>query len=552
VSSAGKNPVILVADDNDLNRKIVKANFRNENYNIIEAVNGQEAIDQTFKHEPDLILMDIMMPGIDGLQAIKTIKSDRKTGRIPVIALTALNDREDRIKAFECGAMDFITKPFDRFELMAIVSSYLKFSLINKKYILSTVNSRTELPNRAAFRERLTEQSGGLLYLVKLDDIDTITRFYGEDIGAAIERSFAAFLQRHLPGKFRQNGVLYHFRQGTFGFLFAQDDVERLKADLIDMDDHLHQKIDDFRDEISEGEYDIDFTASVTAYRENMLETAELVIEQAIKRKVRILFTHEVADEISDEIKQNIYWLKEIREAVNDGRIIPFFQPIVSNKSGKIVKYEALVRMVGPDGTIHSPGAFLVIAKNSKYYPEITKAVISQAVEVFRKREEAVSVNISVLDMENPDIREFLCGCLEKNPEIQGRLIIEMVEQEGVTHGSAVVDFIKEVKQYGVKVAIDDFGSGYSNFRRIVDLKADYVKIDGSLIRSVPGDKDTCMVVEIIKELAVKSDMEVIAEFVEGKEVKDYLTSIGVEYSQGYYIGQPVNLISTGEYAELS
>ncbi len=534
-----KNPIILVADDNDLNRKIVKANFRDSQYQIIEAVNGKEAVQSAIEHEPDLILMDIMMPEMDGLEAIKAIKANSKTGRIPVIALTALNDREDRIKAFECGAMDFITKPFDRFELIAIVSSYLKFSLLNKKYILSTINPRTDLPNKAAFREKIREEQNVVLCLMKLDDIDTITRFYGEDTGAAIERSFAGFLNRHFPENHRDKCRLYHFDRGTFGFLFDTAEETLSKTELIRMNDHLHQKMVEFREEISEGEYDIDFATTVTYYRENMLPSAELVLEQALKRKLKILFTHEVIEEISDEIKQNIHWLKEIREAVEDDRIIPFFQPIMNNRTGKIEKYEALVRMIGPDGTIHSPGVFLGIAKKSKYYPDITKAVISKAVETFKRRSESVSINVSVLDIENPDIREFLYGCLNRNPEIRGRLVIEMVEQEGVTHDKAIREFIKEVKKFGVKVAIDDFGSGYSNFRRIVDLKAHYVKIDGSLIQNVPGDRDTCIVVEIIKELAVKSSMEVTAEFVESKEAQEYLSSIGIEYSQGYFIGQP-------------
>jgi c-di-GMP phosphodiesterase len=188
-------PVILIADDNKINRLVVTATLKGYDYRVVEAADGQEAVDVALREHPDLILMDMMMPVMDGLKATSILKEHNATNRTPVLMLTALSETEDRIKAFDAGVTGFLTKPFDRMELLAHIRSYLSLSLVNRKYILSTVSPISGLPNRAAFREESPQLTRPKLFVVQMDHIGTIGRFYGEAAANSIEHRFADFLQ---------------------------------------------------------------------------------------------------------------------------------------------------------------------------------------------------------------------------------------------------------------------------------------------------------------------------------------------------------------------
>lgn len=534
---------------------VVYATFKDMDYRIVEAANGREAVDLALAEPPDLVLMDLMMPEMDGLEATRILKQDERTNRIPILMLTALSETEDRISAFDAGATGFLTKPFDRLELMAHVRSYLNLSLINRKYILSTANRHTGLPNRAAFRDRIGEYRHPLLFLIKLDNIETIGRFYGDATVVALERYFAEALPSmpiRCPVPPGENGEMgrqavgaehiFHFGSGLFGVIY---DLAWTGARAPDRDralqaaEELYRDLLRFQGDWEELQYESDFTIAVSVNREDLLEEAELAVTEASKKQLDIVFAGDVVDEAYETIENNMLWLRKIRNALSREAFVPHYQPIFNNRTKRIEKYEALVRMINEDGSVVSPGHFLVVAKNSKYYPRITQRVVQQAVETFRDRPEDIAINLSVLDTENVETRNFIFQTLEENPDVASRTTIEIVEEEGLVHYDVVKAFIERVKRYGVRIAIDDFGSGYSNFARIVDLDVDYIKIDGSLIRSIGQDPAIRNLVEGITSFAGFSDMEVIAEFVEDAGILELVDGIGVEYAQGYCIGKP-------------
>ena len=195
--------------------------------------------------------------------------------------------------------------------------------------------------------------------------------------------------------------------------------------------------------------------------------------------------------------------------------------------------------MIDEQGRVVSPGQFLFIAKNSKYYPDITRTAMRQAMELFAHRVEEFSINLSALDIENKSMRLFLLDSLKEAPETASRLTFEIVEQEGVKHIDVLKEFVREVKQYGVNIAIDDFGSGYSNFRTLLDIDVDFLKIDGSLIRNIHTDVSSRNVVETVKTFADKTGIGIIAEYVENEAIFRCLKKMGIQFAQGYYIGKP-------------
>ena len=535
-------PVILVADDNKINRLVVKATLKGYAYRVVEAADGEEAVEVALREHPDLILMDMMMPVMDGLKATSILKEHSDTSRTPVLMLTALSETEDRIKAFDAGVTGFLTKPFDRMELLAHIRSYLSLSLVNRKYILSTVSPTTGLPNRAAFREESPQLKRPKLFVVQMDHIGTIGRFYGETAANSIERRFAEFLQTTVRDTLKQASSLYHIHRGIFAVLL-DDPFDRLTretataaAEGMNRTFLAHQI---FVDDV---QYHSDYTLVISFAANKPLEEAELALYEAGRRKVDILFAGDIAEHTYSEIERNMTQLNNIKNAVNEHRFLPLFQPISEIATGRVVKYEALIRMVSPDGTVHSPAEFLHVAKNSRYYQDITRIVFEKSIAAFRDRSEDVNVNLSVLDIHNEETRSFLMRLLADNPEVAKRLTIEIVEEEGAEHYDTVKEFIRDVRAFGVKIAIDDFGSGYSNFQRIIDLNIDYIKIDGSLVKHICVNPVFENLVRVIKSFAAFSGIPVVAEFVETAEMMSILGEIGIEYAQGYYVGKPARL----------
>lgn len=531
-------PVLLIADDNKINRVVVRATFRDSDYLVIEAADGKEAVRKARQNLPDILLMDLMMPGMDGLEATRRLKAQSATSRIPILMLTALNDTEDRISAFDAGVTGFLTKPFDRLELLAHVRSYINLSIINKRYILSTENPHTGLPNRSAFAETFSEYQEPVLFLLQLDDIDRINSFYGEEKSSQFELHFTDFLKQKLPEPLDAT-ELFHFHRGSFGLLMENGARGLSRRALIDIGEALHGALS-FHDESGPGQDQVsDYTVVISAGTDRVYDDAYVALRTAQEEKIDVVFASDVAERAYGEIRQNMQTLQMIRRACNAGDIVPYFQPIVDNRTGRIAKYEALVRLRNEEGRIVSPGEFLLVAKNSRYYDVITRIMLERSVEIFADREEELSVNLSVADIENEKTRDFILVLLKRFPNVTRRLTIELVEEESIRHYDRIKAFINSVSSYGVKVAIDDFGSGYSNFQRILELEVDYLKLDGSIVRYIAEDPVYRNLASVVCRFARFSEIPVIAEFVENQPIQDILLELGVEYSQGYHIGKP-------------
>ena len=154
-----------------------------------------------------------------------------------------------------------------------------------------------------------------------------------------------------------------------------------------------------------------------------------------------------------------------------------------------------------------------------------------------------ISINLSSLDIEKEETREKLYSLFEEYKDDVSRIVFELLEDEEVKDFAVIKKFIKRVKKLGVKIAIDDFGAGYSNFERLLDFEPDILKIDGSLVKNIANDSYSRNVVETIVSFAKKQNIITIAEFVENEEIFNILYDLGVDYSQGYYFGEPKNII---------
>lgn len=243
---------------------------------------------------------------------------------------------------------------------------------------------------------------------------------------------------------------------------------------------------------------------------------------------------------INNSYNYSYEWKKKIILAIKDDKIMTFYQPIINNMTLEMDKLETLIRMKDEVGNIVSPFKFLTSAKKYGLYNHLTKFVITEALRTILTLNKEISINISIDDIRNISTMKLLEHELNNFPKDKtGKIVFELLESEGIENYDEVRDFISLVKSYGSKIAIDDFGSGYSNFSHIINLDIDFIKIDASLIKNIDKDRNSEFIVKLIVDFAKKTDIKTIAEFVHSKEVYDKVKELGIDYSQGYYFSEP-------------
>lgn len=531
---------ILIADDLKTNRLVIKKALEGENYTFIEASNGEEAVALTYEHNPSMIIMDGLMPVMDGFEAVKILRQEEAFQRTPILMISSLSEEAMKLKAIEAGVNDFITKPFENMELVVRCRSYMEVSRTNSQYILSSKNPYTLLPNKVALQSSLREKAHDLI-LLRIDDFCSVGTFYGEEYAKNLEKLFGEYLE----SSFHELAIsisCFHIGSGEFTILF---DEETSNIDPHTFCKALHEKIKVYEIELDNFSYDISATLCFAYADESILENAGFAIETAIRDKKTYVILQEIIDGLKQEATNNISSIQKVKKAIEENRIVPYFQPIFDVRKHDITKYEALVRLVEEDGNVLAPFFFLEAAKKGNYYLQITEIVLEKVFALFKYVEKEVTINLSFLDISSPLIHKKIITLLEKNPETATRVTFELLEDEAVEDNGTLQDFIIEVKKYGVKIAIDDFGSGYSNFQRIMDINPDIVKIDGSIIKDINESQKSQVLTEAINTFSHSLGIETVAEFVSDEEIFMKISSMGIDYAQGYYIAQPQEKLVT-------
>ena len=231
-----------------------------------------------------------------------------------------------------------------------------------------------------------------------------------------------------------------------------------------------------------------------------------------------------------------------LKSAIEYDGIVPYIQPIFSNKTGDITHYECLMRITYKENhTVCSIIHMLQLAKEIHLYHDMMRQMIAKTFEVFAHFPYAFTLNLGYEDIANIDSRQFLKEKLTELPD-PSKVIFEIIETDMITDYTIVSDFIKEVKTFGCQIAIDDFGSGYSNMENLLKLKPDYLKIDGSLIQNIDHSEKSLKLVKNIINIAHDIHAKTIAEYVHNKAVFDTLSQMDIDYLQGFYLAEPFPL----------
>lgn len=406
----------------------------------------------------------------------------------------------------------------------------------------------TKLPNRARLLQDLKPPRQETLILLNIDSFKEINDFYGHQCGDAVLKGFADNLQaflKSMPGC--EKVLLYRMPADEFAITI------RKVMDLAALEDCLNALSAFASARLFKWE-EHDIGLSVTMGAADTSSTPEDQ-QQGGKDLLRLLplanmalktarsqgHPYRIYDStlrVREEYEQNLLWAKRLKAALQEGRIRPYFQPIYNNRTGKIEKFECLVRLLDEQSQPVPPSQFLHIGKKLRLYRSITLLMVEQVFEAFKDLPYDFSINLAYEDITDKETTEFIKNKL-KEYGIAERAMFEILESEIIKNYQQAYAFIEEFHGLGCQISIDDFGSGYSNFEHLLRLKPDIIKIDGSLIRNLDSDPNAPIITEGIVDFARRLNMRTIAEFVHSDSIQRKVKELGIDYSQGYVIGAP-------------
>jgi PAS domain S-box-containing protein len=399
----------------------------------------------------------------------------------------------------------------------------------------------TGLPNRNQLIVDLKTAVKPIIFYLNIDDFSGFNDFYGSSIGDDVLMNLSKTLKQ---AQATQYFKLYKLQADQFILLFQEGYLSSNNFQVFfeEFIENIELKISKINLE-KQNRISISMTGGVATYYAHDNYQKLILYSNIARKKAQeehkkvLIFNHSMRK--NENYAQNIEWITKIKEALDENRVVTYYQPILDNRTGKIVKYETLVRMLDKDGHPVSTWTFLEIAQKAKLYPQITKIVIDRAFETFENLPSyEFSINLTIDDIISKETTSYIYKKLKNYPNSHN-VIFEITESEEVNDYQIINDFIEGIKQYGVKIAIDDFGSGYANFEHIISIDADFIKIDGSLIKNIGSDKNARIITEAIISFSKKLGRKTITEYVHNQEVYEIVKELGADYSQGFYFGIP-------------
>ncbi len=400
----------------------------------------------------------------------------------------------------------------------------------------------TGLLNRHALNDAINSKESRVLILSNIKEFSLINELYGVDVGNEIliqvADAFSDFAQKNALDTYRISSDEY--------VLLKREDIFDEERYFV-LIEELHKTINSLKIFVHgiDENIGIEIYSGIAFDHSHSLEDAQMAIKKAKKQSLTyVMYSQHVDTKEQSQIVMKVK--RTIRHALEHKNVVPFFQSI-SDRDGKILKYEALVRIIEFDEgekRVLYPSEFLDISINSGLYIKIAQEMLEKSLAFFINRDEKISLNFLPNDFFNPSIMNALMGAIEKFDSPQ-KIVVEITEQEGVENFERLSRVVKKLRAMGVLIAIDDFGSGYANYAHILELKPDYIKIDGSLIQNILSDNDSKILVQSIVRFAHELNITTVAEYVENKEIFELLKEYGVDEFQGYYFGRPTDLINS-------
>jgi diguanylate cyclase (GGDEF)-like protein len=541
---------VLVVDDDRSTRGALRYTLQRDGFHVEEAADGEQALRLLKRMRPDVILMDAMMPVMDGFTACAKLQNLPNGRSIPVLMITALEDKSSVERAFAAGASDFIPKPIHFAVLSQRVRRIIEANRAEKRVRHLAYNDPlTGLPNRSLFFDQLgrrieeaqkTGEPVAVLFL-DLDRFKNVNDSLGHDVG---DRLLVAVAQR-IRNSVRNADCVARLGGDEFTVVLAN--VTNAAAAATAAQNICRSLANSFQ---IDG-YDIFVTTSVGismfpndgADAGTLLKHADTAMYRAKKTKAGFQF-FEAAMEQS--ISERVRLENDLRRALQRNELEVYYQPQARFENNQIVGMEALVRWNHPTRGLVSPLEFIPLAEEAGLIEAIGEWVLRTACAQLQRWIQSglpmmrVSVNLSVKQLLQPDFTQTVERALDDTGLRPYLLELEITESTLMEHAEDTLEALERLRNLGVRLAIDDFGTGYSSLAYLKRFPVDVVKVDRSFVRDVPHDADDAAIVKGIIALAHSLRLEVVAEGVETEAQREFLHAQACDMLQGYYLSMPV------------
>lgn len=544
-------PYILVVDDDKSSRMLMAAILKKDGYSVIEAADGTEALAHCRQQAPDLILMDALMPNMDGFTACQEIISLDPHRAPPVLMITGLQDDGTLERAIAAGATDFINKPVNATALRQRVGRMLHVRKVDKHlHQLSNFDQLTGLPNRALFMDQAHQlllqaaQRNGqaAILFIDLDRFKVINETRGHAVGDVLLQGFGKRLQDTMRPRdliSRLSGdiftVLLDKVRGPEGAIAAANkilEVAKQPFGTTDQPTYLSASI------------------GIALYPEDSKSITELMrqADAAIYRaKSRGGNTFEFYKpgmelEISREIEVEI----DLRDALENDEFVLHYQPQVALPGSQLIGLEALVRWQHPRRGLLQPKDFIPLAEKTGLIARIDEWVMTEACRQLRRWMDAgvtpvpIAVNVSGGELADNLLLSKVKSCLQETQIPAELLKLEITEDTLASSSADTTALLQQLRALGVTLAIDDFGTGYSSLSYLKLFPVDTLKIDRSFINDLPNDSSSAAIVSGIITLGHNLKLTIVAEGAETAEQRHFLEQAKCDVMQGFLVSRPL------------
>ena len=534
---------ILIVEDNELNRAILGEILSGE-YEVLEAENGQEAL-EVLRHHKDsiaLILLDVMMPVMDGYTFLDQVKADRELSLIPVIVMTQSDGEEDEVSALAHGATDFVPKPYRPQVILHRVASLIKLRETAAMVNQFQYDRLTGLYSKEFFYQKVRERldaNDGRKYTITCSDIENFKLYndtFGREAGDRLLQQNAANMQR-LVG---EDGICG--RYGADCFLCLQEQ-ERERADREKFFSAAYfqrpKKMENIS--IKWGVYEIN-DRSVPV--EQMCDRALLAAKSVKGRYDEPFAVYD--DALRGKLLREKAITDAMETALTEEQFTVYFQPKYSLNDNCMAGAEALVRWNHPEWGFMSPGEFIPPFEKNGFIPRLDQYVWEKVCRQLRVWQEGgypvvpVSVNVSRVDVYQGHLVETILALTQKYGVDPAYLHLEITESAYAENPGQIISTVEELRKLGFIIEMDDFGSGYSSLNMLSQMTLDILKLDMKFIQSELSKPVEQSILNDVITMAHRMYLSVVAEGVETREQVERLRAVGCDYVQGYYFAKPM------------
>ncbi len=552
--------LVMMIDDDPITLEVIQEFLGEAGYdNIVTLSQPTLALDQMHKVQPDVVLLDLLMPGVSGFDILKAMRAEEELRFVPVIMLTAASDAETKLQALELGATDFLAKPVDPSELSLRLRNTLAFKAYRDR--LAYFDSLTDLPNRRSLighlRSALSQIDGGREHLAVLHvDLDRF-KHINDTLGYSLGDSLLKAVSQRFGNALRESEKLRGdtLRERLYLARVSGDEFMVLASGLSDMGlaDHVARRLlGSLTDPFRLGGHELFISASIGIAvapsdghdAVTLLKHADIAMHAA-KSQGRNTFEF-YSGELNARSMERLTLEHGLRRAVERHELVLYYQPQIEVATGRIVGVEALMRWQHPEMGLLLPARFIPLAEETGLIRELGDWALFEACRQVVDWDTAgmppisVSVTVAIPQFRRIEFPGTIKRALDSTGLAPERLMLEMTESILMHQTEQIIALLSQIKALGVGLSLDDFGTGYSSFSYLKRLPLNEIKIDRAFVADMASDPQSAAIVAAMLALAEGLGLKIVAEGVETEAQLAHLAARACQTYQGFYYSPPV------------